>query len=208
MAAETEGASEAIAGVGEEAAALSDEDHELVLTARVDDLTAQLEGAKGELEAVAEAADETAEATAGVGEAGAESVGSLGGAVKDILRPVGLAKAEVSDLASTFQQVTDAAVASSGISAGAIGKIASAVPYAGIAISGIAAIWKRVKDTNAAATEEAERSKAVYEGIGEALRVGKIDQALADIEQENRDLFDTALESASPTSSYPITCSG
>jgi hypothetical protein len=141
-----------------------------------------------DIESVAIAAEETATATGGIGDAAITSAGSVKGATKDMLRPLGLAKSTVGDLTDTFQLMADTAVESMGLTEEQAGQLAGALPVIGAAIGIGVSAWQTYSGAQREAAEFADRAREAFESVGEALAGGDIKSAADELETSMSDL--------------------
>ena len=164
----------------------------------LDDLAAQVEdltGVKPEITVEAVGAPEAAAemesvaaAAEGIGPAATDSAGSVKGATKDMLRPLGLAKSTVGDLTDTFQLMADTAVESMGLTEDQVGQLAGALPIIGVAVGLGVTAWQAYSGAQKEAAEFADRARESFERVGEALAGGDIKSAAEELESSMSDL--------------------
>jgi len=147
---------------------------------------------------VAAAADTAAQAAADVGPAADAGLGSIKGAAKDTLRPLGLAKSSVGDFTDALQLAADTAVDSMGLTQAQIGKVAAALPAIGVAIGLAVTAWQAYNKEQEQAAEEADKLRDAYRGVGDALAAGDAVGAAEELTAANQDLFDSAADLGVP----------
>jgi hypothetical protein len=161
--ADTREADRKLEDVTEQAKELSDRDVEIVLKARVDDLTGQLNKAKGDLDAVQDKAHQTERAVEDIGRKGATpSVNAIG----DMTGPLGEASSKANELGQVFEGVGDLVTGLGpkiGLSVGATEKLAGAMGGVGLAVAAVAAVWGYV-------SSQQEKSKQKAEEVEKATR--------------------------------------
>jgi hypothetical protein len=144
------------------------------------------EGAIDALDDVASAADDTASALDDVAEA---DLGSVKGPLKDLLRPLDLARSQFGDLADVIQLTGDKAV--SALSPKVAQAFTSAIPYAGAAIGAAASVWQMFSQQAERAREATEEVVDASKGVMEAFKAGEFDKAAEELVTANEDVLDS-----------------
>jgi len=161
------------------------------LTGTRPEITVDATGAVSELESVADAAATTAAATEELGPAAETSIGSIKGATRDLLRPLGIARGTVGDLNDTFQLLADNAVDALGLTEQQASKLAESLPVIGVGIGLAVTAFQAFKADQEATAAEAERLAKAYEAVGEALSAGDTDAAAEGLLETNKELIES-----------------
>jgi len=154
--------------------------------------------AVSDIDAVTAAADGAAEAADAIGPAAEGSAGSVKGAAKDMLRPLGLAKSQVGDLTDAFQFLSDQVTSNMNLSKEQVGKLAAALPAIGVAIGLAVSMWSQYNAEQKKAAEEADKLRDAYREVGDALAQGDPVAAAEALTAANQDLFDSAADLGVP----------
>jgi len=163
-------------------------------------MAADTEEAIAGIEQVGAAAEDTAAATAAMGEGASDSVGSIKGATRDMMRPLGLARSSVGDLNDAFQLMADTAIDNMGLTSKQVGQVATALPIIGVGIGLAVSAWGAYSDAQENAKKEADeaaeaarRQAAAFRDVSSALDANEFETAAEKLADVNKELTsDTA----------------
>lgn len=183
--ADTDQAERGIKDVADDAEALSRQDTEILLRAKIDDAKAGLKALRDDLDQTGDAADTTARRLDDVDRGGGSNL--RGQAIADLTGPLGEASSAASDFAGVFDGIGDiaeAAAAKVGIQAAGM---ATAIGGIGVAVAGAAALWSYFGQRQAEAKRKLEELIAKHRDLRDAIEAGKFeDAAEALIEQYDK----------------------